>query len=49
MNVSYPENYPENTEIRNISKFENNDDFYIFHAATKLIDNKIIISNLILK
>ena len=37
----YPENYPENTEIRNISKFENNDDFYIFHAATKLIDNKI--------
>ena len=37
----YPENYPKNTEIRNISKFENNDDFYIFHAATKLIDNKI--------
>ena len=23
------------------NKFENNDDFYIFHAATKLIDNKI--------
>ena len=37
----YPENYPKNTEIRNINKFKNEDDFYIFHAATKLIDNKI--------
>ena len=37
----YPENYPKNTEIKNINEFKNDDDFYIFHAATKLIDNKV--------
>ena len=37
----YPGDYPKNTEIRNLSELKNNDEFYIFHAATKLINNKV--------
>ena len=37
----YPGDYPKNTEIRNLNELKNNDEFYIFHAATKLINNKV--------
>jgi phosphoribosylamine--glycine ligase len=38
----YPEDYPKNTIIDNLNKFENTEDFYIFHAATKLENNKVL-------
>ena len=37
----YPGDYPKNTEIKNLSELKNNDEFYIFHAETKLINNKV--------
>ncbi len=38
----YPNEYPNNTPINNINNFQNTDSFYIFHAATKLEDNKVL-------
>jgi phosphoribosylamine--glycine ligase len=38
----YPENYNKNTHIKNLKEFENSDEFYIFHAATKIQDNKVL-------
>ena len=38
----YPEDYPKNTIINNLDDFENNDEFYIFHAATKIENNQIL-------
>ena len=37
----YPEDYNKNTHIKNLNEFENSDNFYIFHAATKIQDNKV--------
>ena len=31
----YPDQYPKDTLIKNLNEFSNNDQFYIFHAATK--------------
>ncbi|MDG2165524.1 MAG: phosphoribosylamine--glycine ligase [Alphaproteobacteria bacterium] len=38
----YPEDYNKNTHIKNLNEFENSDNFYIFHAATKIQDNKVL-------
>jgi phosphoribosylamine--glycine ligase len=38
----YPEDYDKNTHIKNLNEFENSDNFYIFHAATKIQDNKVL-------
>ena len=38
----YPEDYDKNTHIKNLNEFENSDNFYIFHAATKILDNKVL-------
>ena len=38
----YPDDYPKNTIIDNLNNFENTEDFYIFHAATKLENNKVL-------
>ena len=38
----YPEDYDKNTHIKNLNEFENSDNFYIFHAATKIRDNKVL-------
>ena len=38
----YPENYPKDTHIKNLNEFENSEDFYIFHAATKTQNNQIL-------
>ena len=38
----YPDDYPKNTIIGNLNTFENTEDFYIFHAATKLENNKVL-------
>ena len=38
----YPEDYNKNTHIKNLNEFENSDSFYIFHAATKIQDNKVL-------
>jgi phosphoribosylamine--glycine ligase len=38
----YPDDYPKNTIIDNLNKFENTEDFYIFHAATKLENNRVL-------
>ena len=40
----YPEDYNKNTHIKNLNEFENSDNFYIFHAATKIQDNKVLAS-----
>jgi phosphoribosylamine--glycine ligase len=40
----YPDDYPKNTIIDNLNNFENTEDFYIFHAATKLENNKVLSS-----
>jgi len=31
----YPDDYPKDTHIKNLEEFMNDDQFYIFHAATK--------------
>ncbi len=38
----YPEKYENNIEIKNLNNIELNKDQFIFHAGTKLKDNKII-------
>ena len=38
----YPDDYPKDTIIDNLNNFENTEDFYIFHAATKLENNKVL-------
>ena len=38
----YPNDYPRDTIIDNLNSFENTEDFYIFHAATKLENNKVL-------
>ncbi len=38
----YPDNYPNNTHINNLKEFENSDEFYIFHAATKIQNNQVL-------
>jgi len=38
----YPQNYPKDTHIKNLNEFENSEDFYIFHAATKIQNNQIL-------
>ena len=38
----YPDDYPKNTIIDNLNNFENTEDFYIFHAATRLENNKVL-------
>ena len=37
----YPDDYPKDTTLNNLNDFENSEDFYIFHAATKMNDGKI--------
>ena len=37
----YPDDYPKDTTLNNLNDFENSEDFYIFHAATKLTDGKV--------
>ena len=37
----YPDDYPKDTTLNNLNNFENSEDFYIFHAATKMNDGKI--------
>lgn len=38
----YPDSYPKETEIKNLYDFKNVKDFYIFHAATKINNDKIL-------
>jgi len=38
----YPENYPKDTHIKNLNEFENSENFYIFHAATRIQNNQIL-------
>lgn len=38
----YPDNYPKDTIIKNLHDFSNDDQFYIFHAATKKIGQNIL-------
>ena len=38
----YPDSYPKETEIKNLHDFKNENDFYIFHAATKINNDKIL-------
>ena len=38
----YPDDYPKNTVINNLDNFHNSEDFYIFHAATKFENNKVL-------
>ena len=38
----YPGKYKKNKSIHNLEKIKNKKDFFIFHAGTKLIDNRII-------
>ena len=38
----YPDSYPMETEIKNLHNFRNENDFYIFHAATKIYHDKIL-------
>ena len=38
----YPDNYPKDTIIKNLHEFSNDDQFYIFHAATKKIGQNIL-------
>ena len=38
----YPDNYPKDTIIKNLHDFTNDDQFYIFHAATKKIGQNIL-------
>ena len=40
----YPENYKKNSEISRLNKLSLKDNEYIFHAGTKLKDNKILSS-----
>ena len=40
--IGYPDNYPKDTHIKNLSEFPNDDHFYIFHAATKKIGENIL-------
>ena len=37
----YPDDYPKDTTLNNLNDFKNSEDFYIFHAATKMNDGKI--------
>ena len=38
----YPGKYKKNKSIHNLEKIKNKKDFFIFHAGTKLIDDRII-------
>ena len=38
----YPENYKKNSEIKQLNKLSLNENEYIFHAGTKLENNKIL-------
>ena len=38
----YPGKYKKNKNIHNLEKIKNKKDFFIFHAGTKLIDDRII-------
>ncbi len=37
----YPDDYKKNVEIQNLDKFKNDTNNYIFHAGTKIYNNKI--------
>jgi len=38
----YPEKYDKGFEITGLEKFENVDNYYVFHAGTKFADGKIV-------
>ena len=40
--IGYPDQYPKDTHIKNLNEFPNDDHFYIFHAATKKIEENIL-------
>ena len=37
----YPDKYEKNSLIKNLSKIEDTKTFFVFHAGTKKIENKI--------
>ena len=38
----YPEKYNKNIEIKNLNESESSEKHYIFHAGTKLVNNKVL-------
>ena len=38
----YPEKYNKNIEIKNLNESESSENHYIFHAGTKLVNNKVL-------
>ena len=38
----YPVSYEKGYEIKGLDSFKNKDDYYVFHAGTKMVDGKVV-------